>query len=88
MNLGKTLSVSAVALGLSLGALTLGAAGCGSSASQVKAEQKSCGAGSCGDKKMEGDKGGEGAEKSCGAKTDDPAKDGGEKSCGAGSCGG
>jgi len=81
MNLGKTFGVGAVTLGLSFGALTLGAAGCGSTKQETKAEQQSCGAGSCSGEKKEG----EGGEKSCGGEK--KPEGGGEHSCGAGSCG-
>lgn len=63
MNLGKKLSLGVLALGLSAGTFSLGAAGCGSTSSQQRAADQSCGAGSCGGEKKKTD----GGEKSCGA---------------------
>ncbi len=86
MNLGKKLSVGAVAIGLAFGGFSLGA--CGSTSGQTKAaesSEKTCGASSCGGEKKADDKA---KSASCGA-----ASCGGEKkpeassaTCGEGSC--
>lgn len=87
MNLGKTISVGAMTIGLSFGAMALGAAGCGSTKQETKGASQTCGAGSCGAEKKDG-AATPGGEKSCGAeKKEDPNKTGGEHSCGSGSCG-
>ena len=83
INLGKTIQVSTLALGIALGGLTLTAQGCGTTAQQTKkADEKACGAGGCGDKAAD-----DGKKKEEGAKTDKSEKKGEEAACGAGGCG-
>lgn len=78
MNLGRKLSAGAVTLGLSFGALTLGAA-CGSTNPQTKPQTS-------GDDKA-GETGSSGETKPSGGDKADPGDGGGEHTCGAGSCG-
>ncbi|MFO0750393.1 MAG: hypothetical protein U1F43_32690 [Myxococcota bacterium] len=78
MNLGKKIGVSAMTLGLSFGALALGAAGCGSTKAETKGTAETDGS----EKKTTMPTGN---ETTPGAEKKDPA--GGEHSCGAGSCG-